>query len=57
MPRLLKTSWTKKRLAHYIANQKDHHQTMSFKQEYITLLKQHYIEFDEKYLFEKEFTR
>ena len=30
---------------------------MSFKQEYITLLKQHYIEFDEKYLFEKEFTR
>jgi REP element-mobilizing transposase RayT len=46
----------KKRLADYIANQKDHHQKSSFKQEYITLLEQHKIEFEEKYLFEKEFT-
>lgn len=46
----------KKRLANYIANQKEHHRQVSFKQEYMNLLKQHNIEFEEKYLFETEFT-
>ncbi len=46
----------KKRLAKYIANQKEHHRQVSFKQEYMNLPRQHNIEFEERYLFEKEFT-
>ncbi|MFN8416598.1 MAG: IS200/IS605 family transposase [Cytophagaceae bacterium] len=34
----------------YIKNQEQHHKTVSFKEEYINLLKQHDIEFEEKYL-------
>ena len=34
----------------YIANQKDHHKKMTFKEEYILFLKKHNIEYDEKYL-------
>ena len=34
----------------YIANQKIHHQTQSFKDEYIELLRLHRVEFDEKFL-------
>ena len=36
----------------YIMNQKEHHKKMSFKDEYISLLKAFDITFDEKYLFE-----
>lgn len=40
----------KDNLINYIRNQKDHHQKVSFRDEYINLLKEHGIEFDEKYL-------
>jgi REP element-mobilizing transposase RayT len=36
----------------YIANQETHHRTVSFKQEFKTLLTKHEIEFDEKYLWD-----
>lgn len=36
----------------YINNQKEHHSKMSFKQEYISFLKNHGIDFKEEYLFE-----
>ena len=42
----------KNRLIEYIKNQEEHHKKVSFKEEYITLLKEHNIEFEEKYLFE-----
>lgn len=35
----------------YIAKQREHHQTRSFEQEYILLLKKNQIDFNEKYLF------
>jgi REP element-mobilizing transposase RayT len=35
----------------YILNQAEHHQKITFKQEYIELLKEFEIEFNEKYLF------
>ena len=40
----------KESLVNYIKNQEVHHNTLTFKEEYIKLLKQHEIEFDEKYL-------
>ncbi len=40
----------KDRLIEYVKNQKEHHKTKSFKEEYIELLNEHGIEFDEKYL-------
>jgi len=36
----------------YILNQEGHHQNMTFKEEYIGLLKEFGIQYDEKYLFE-----
>ena len=36
----------------YIAKQEEHHRQISFKEEYIDLLKKFEIEFDEKYLFD-----
>ncbi len=36
----------------YIDNQETHHKKLSFKQEYIGLLKSYKIEFDEKYVFD-----
>ena len=41
----------KDNLIEYVKNQKEHHQKISFRDEYISLLKEHGIEFDEKYLF------
>jgi len=41
----------KDNLIEYVKNQKDHHKKVSFRDEYISLLKEHGIEFDEKYLF------
>ena len=41
----------KDNLIEYVKNQKEHHQKISFRDEYISLLKEHRIEFDKKYLF------
>jgi putative transposase len=41
----------KDNLIAYVKNQKEHHSKRSFREEYIQLLKDHGIEFDEKYLF------
>jgi REP element-mobilizing transposase RayT len=40
----------KDRLIEYVKNQEEHHKTISFHDEYVALLKEHEIEFDEKYL-------
>jgi REP element-mobilizing transposase RayT len=40
----------KERLIKYVQNQEEHHRKRAFKEEYIELLKEHGIEFDEKYL-------
>ncbi len=40
----------KERLVSYIKNQELHHQKKSFREELIELLKEHGVEFDEKYL-------
>jgi len=40
----------KDRLIEYVRNQQEHHKLISFLDEYIKLLKEHEIEFDEKYL-------
>ena len=39
----------------YIRNQREHHRSKSFEEEYIEFLKCHHIEFDQKYLFETEY--
>lgn len=41
----------KDNLIDYVKNQKEHHQQRNFKEEYISLLMEHGIEFEEKYLF------
>jgi len=38
----------------YIQNQREHHRTKTFEEEYIAFLKLHNIEFDYEYLFEAE---
>jgi hypothetical protein len=40
----------KDRIANYIANQREHHQRKTFREEYMEMLKKAGIEFDEKYL-------
>ena len=40
----------KNRLIEYVKNQEEHHKTKTFREELIELLKEHEIEFDEKYL-------
>lgn len=40
----------KDRLIKYVMNQEEHHNTKTFKDEFIELLNEHGIEFDEKYL-------
>ena len=39
-------------VAKYILNQKEHHKKKTFREEYIEMLKEFEIEFEEKYLFE-----
>jgi putative transposase len=39
-------------VCNYILNQEKHHKTKSFKDEYLDLLKEFEVEFEEKYLFE-----
>jgi REP element-mobilizing transposase RayT len=41
----------KDNLIQYVMNQKEHHKKNTFKEEYIRLLQEHKIEFDESYLF------
>ena len=36
----------------YIANQKEHHKTISFEEEFLAMLRKHGIEFDERFVFE-----
>ena len=40
----------KNELIEYVKNQEDHHKIFTFREEYIELLNEHEIEFDEKYL-------
>jgi len=40
----------KDRLIEYVKNQETHHKIVTFREEYIELLKEHDIEFDESYL-------
>jgi putative transposase len=40
----------KDRLIEYVKNQEAHHKVKTFKEEYIELLQEHRVEFDEKYL-------
>lgn len=40
----------KERLIHYIKKQEEHHKMKSFKEEYISLLHENGVSFDEKYL-------
>jgi REP element-mobilizing transposase RayT len=40
----------KDRLIEYVKNQEEHHKKFSFRDEFIDLLKEHEVEFDEKYL-------
>ena len=40
----------KDRLIEYVKNQEEHHKIKTFKEEYIELLKEHGIEYEEKYL-------
>lgn len=39
-------------IIHYIRNQEAHHSKQSFKEEYVELLQEHNVEYDEKYLFD-----
>ena len=41
----------KDRLINYLKNQETHHRKISFQEEYKTFLKEHGIQFEEKYLF------
>lgn len=41
----------KDHLIEYVKNQDEHHKRVSFREELIELLKEHGIEFDEKYLY------
>jgi putative transposase len=34
----------------YVKNQEEHHKTVTFREELIALLKEHEVEFEEKYL-------
>lgn len=40
----------KDNLIEYVKNQEEHHKTMTFREELIALLKEHEVDFDEKYL-------
>lgn len=39
------------RVADYIANQREHHKKQTFEEEFVSLLRLHEIEYDERYLF------
>jgi putative transposase len=37
---------------HYVQNQEEHHRKLTFQEEFVSLLKKHGIEYDERYLWE-----
>jgi len=39
-------------VAHYIQNQREHHRTRTFQEEYLAMLKKHQIHYDERYLWD-----
>ena len=39
-------------IVHYIKGQEEHHRKMTFQEEFLTLLKKHRIEYDERYLWD-----
>jgi putative transposase len=41
-------------VANYISNQREHHRTRSFVDEYLSMLTKHQVEFDPQYVFEQE---
>ena len=43
---------SKKMIKNYIKNQKQHHKTQSFKEEFIAFLHKHYIQFDDEYIWQ-----
>ena len=42
------------RVRQYIQAQEQHHRTITFREEYLAMLRKHNIEFDERYVFEEE---
>jgi putative transposase len=46
------SSSQKQPVLNYIADQEEHHRKISFKEEFVSFLKKHEIEYDEKYLWE-----
>ena len=46
----------RQRVGEYIRNQEQHHRKQSFKEEYFTLLRNHQVDFDERYVFDDEIT-
>jgi REP element-mobilizing transposase RayT len=40
------------KITEYIKGQQEHHRTMTFKEEFLALLKKHQIEYDERYLWD-----
>jgi len=48
-----KRAW--KEVQQYIANQEQHHGKTSFREEYVALLEEHGVEYDERYIFEDVF--
>ena len=42
------------KVQHYLSIQKEHHHKLTFKEEYLALLRRHGIEYDERYLWEDE---
>ena len=42
------------KVKHYITNQRSHHSHQTFRDEYLTILRRHAIEFDERYVFDEE---
>ena len=43
-----------KHVQQYIQNQEEHHRKLTFKEEYVAILKRHNIQFEDHYLFEDE---
>ena len=41
-------------VARYIDDQAEHHRKLSFKDEYLSMLRKHEIEFDERFIFDDE---
>jgi putative transposase len=42
------------KVKHYIQNQRQHHRRLTFRDEYLAILRRHAIEFDERFVFDEE---